>query len=59
MAEAAGPQAIFAASVALVLGAVTLRLLAFTRVPYSVLLLVGLPAMPCPLQYCAVHSLIT
>ncbi len=41
MAESLAPESIFAATVFLFLGAASTKLLAFTRVPYSVLLLVG------------------
>lgn len=41
MAESSGAEAIFAAVVALFLGIVTLRLASITKIPYTVLLLVG------------------
>ena len=47
MAESSGTESIFAAATFLLFGAATIKLLAFTRVPYSVLLLVGVVLSDC------------
>jgi len=47
MAESLATESIFAAAIFLFLGAATIKLLAFTRVPYCVLLLVGAVLLCC------------